>query len=140
MTRCCAGGAPCAHSPYANTIETKARDAGIIHAGPVHRNCTRTVANLGERRHEAIETALVGGSKGDGAEWREKPGTDVRGVRALITGHHPSEEVQRGDNWWCIDTGAGVARLVRLTLASVDREPIEVATVDAAPKEQGTGL
>ena len=60
-------------------------------------------------------------------------------MRELITGHYPCEDVQRDGNWWCIDTGAGLARLARLTLARVDCEKIEITTLDALPEERGIG-
>ena len=122
--------------PYAITVETALGDVGIVHAGPVYRNWIRTIADLERGSHEAIETALLGGDEGTGA-WRGKRGTDVRGVCALITGHHPSDGVKRDGNWWCIDTGAGIERLARLTLAQIDCEPIEVTTVEAVPEERG---
>ena len=36
-------------------------------------------------------------------------------MRELITGHYPGEDVHRDGNWWCIDTGAGIAGLARLS-------------------------
>ena len=124
--------------PYAMTVDTRSGDVGIIHAGPVYRNWLRTLADLERGSHEAIETALLGGFEGSGAKWRGKRGTDVRGVRALITGHHWSEEVKRDGNWLCIDTGASNPRFARLTLARIDCEPVQVTTVDAVVEERGT--
>ena len=60
-------------------------------------------------------------------------------MRELITGHYPGEDVHRDGNWWCIDTGAGIAGLARLTLARVDCQQIETTTVDALPEERGLG-
>ena len=125
--------------PLAITVETTHGDVGIIHAGPVHRSWTRMVAELERGSGEAIETALLGGDEGDEGAWRGERGTQVKGVRELITGHYPCEDVQRDGNWWCIDTGAGLARLARLTLARVDCEQIETTTVHALPEERGVG-
>lgn len=125
--------------PFAITIKTAHGDVGIIHAGPVHRSWVRTVAELERGGGAAIETALLGGDEGDGITWRGERGTKVKGVRALITGHYPSENVQRDGNWWRIDTGAGLAPLARLTLARVDCGQVEITTVQAVPEERGIG-
>ena len=125
--------------PLAITVETAHGAVGIIHAGPMHRSWTRTVSELERGSTEAIETALLGGDEGDEGIWRGERGTEVKGVRELITGHYPSEDVQRDGNWWCIDTGAGIACLARLTLARVDCEQIETTTVHALPEERGIG-
>ena len=50
-------------------IETAHGDVGIIHAGPVHRSSTRTVAELERVSAEAIETALLGGDEDAGSTW-----------------------------------------------------------------------
>ena len=124
--------------PLGITVETAHGHVGIVHAGPVHRSWTRTVADLERGNRAAIETALLGGHDCGGGTWRGERGTEVKGARELITGHYPSEDVQRDANWWCIDTGAGIARLARLTLARVDCRRIETTTVDALPEERGT--
>ena len=60
-------------------------------------------------------------------------------MRELITVHYPGEDVHRDGNCWCIDTGAGIAGLARLTLARVDCQQIETTTVDALPEKRGLG-
>lgn len=44
-----------------------------MHAGPVHRSWTRTVAELERGRAEAIETALLAGHEDAGGAWGRKP-------------------------------------------------------------------
>ena len=63
-------------------IETAHGDVGIIHAGPVLRRSTRTVAELERVSAEAFETALLGGDKDAGSTWRGERGEKkVKGVR-----------------------------------------------------------
>ena len=125
--------------PLAITVETAHGDVGIIHAGTrapeldPHRGRTRAGRRGGDRDRAPRR------GEGDGGTWRGEREAEVKGVRALITGHYPGEDVQRDGNWWCIDTGAGLARLARLTLARVDCERIETTTVQALPEERGIG-
>ena len=121
--------------PLAITIETAHGDVGVIHAGPVYRNWTRTVEDLARRRAEAIETALLGGYEGAGATWRGKRGTEVRGVRAIVTGHHITETPVRDGTWWQIDTGAGTPG-GKLSAVRIDCDPIVATTIDVVESER----
>ena len=121
--------------PLAITIKTAHGDVGVIHAGPVYPDWTRTVQDLERRRAEAIETELVGGYEGAGATWRGKRGTEVRGARAVLTRHRPRRETGRDGNWWCIDAGAGSPG-GRLTVVQIDRDPIVPAAVDVVTSER----
>ena len=121
--------------PLAITIETAHGDVGVIHAGPVYRNWTRTVEDLARRRAEAIETALLGGYEGAGATWRGKRGTEVRGVRAIVTGHHITETPVRDGTWCQIDTGAGTPG-GKLSAVRIDCDPIVATTIDVVESER----
>ena len=121
--------------PLAITVETRYGDVGIIHAGPIYRDWLRTVEDLELRRDEAVQTALLGGYEGADATWRGKRGADVKGVRAVITGHQPRAEVEADGNWWQIDTGAGTPG-GRLSLLQVDCDPIVATTVDVVECER----
>ena len=121
--------------PLAITIETAHGEAGVIHAGPIYRNWTRTVEDLNGKHEDAIHTALLGGYEGAGATWRGKRGTDVKGARAVITGHRPRSEVEADGNWWQIDTGAGTPG-GRLSLVQIDCDPIVARTVDVVASER----
>ena len=57
----------------------------------------------------------------------------------LIAGHYPDEDVHRDGNSWCIDTGAGIAGLARLTLTRIECQQFEPTTVDVLPEERGIG-
>ena len=121
--------------PLAITVETAHGDVGVIHAGPVYRNWTRTVEDLNHKREDVIHTALLGGYEGAGATWRGKRGTDVKGARAVITGHQPRTVVEADGNWWQIDTGAG-APGGRLSLVQIDGDSIVATTVDVVECER----
>ena len=121
--------------PLAISVETRFGDVGVIHAGPIYRDWQRTVEDLELRRDEAVQTALLGGYEGAGATWRGKHGTDVKGARAVITGHQPRAEVEADGNWWQIDTGAGTPG-GRLSLVQIDGDPIVATTVDVVESER----
>ena len=63
----------------------------------------------------AIEDLLLGlpVTKARLARVRSK---SVQGLRALVHGHEPVEEVERTANRWDIDTGAGIRRFNRVSL------------------------
>ena len=121
--------------PLAITVETRCGDVGIIHAGPIYRDWLRTVEDLELRHDEAVQTALLGGYEGAGATWRGKRATEVKGVRAIVTGHHPRKDVGRDGTWWQIDTGAGTPG-GRLSLVQVDCDPIVATTLDVVASEE----
>ena len=120
--------------PVAMTVETRHGRVGIIHAGPVSRSWTATLAELRAGSLGTVSTALYGGYEGAGASWRGRPGTPVEGVRAVVTGHVPHREV-RQDGPWCIDTGAGTP-WGRLTVLQIDCDPPVPTTVELVPGER----
>ena len=126
-----------ASMPLAITIGTAHGDVGVIHAGPVYRNWTRTLEDLNRKREDAIHTALLGGYEGAGATWRGKRGTEVTGARAVVSGHHPRKEIGRDGTWWCIDTGAGTPGGT-LSAVQIDCDPIVATTVDVVECERAT--
>ena len=121
--------------PLAITVESTHGDVGIIHAGPVYRNWTRTVEDLDHRRADAIQTALLGGYEGAGASWRGKRGTPVTGARVIVTGHHPRGHVEADGPWWQIDTGAGT-RGGKLSAVQIDCDPIVATIVDVVESDR----
>ena len=119
--------------PVAMTIETAHGPVGVVHAGVVERSWTRTLEGIGRRDQRALSTALLGGH---GTDWRGMSGTPVEGLRALVTGHEPSNEPSCDGYWWSIDTGAGFRGFERLTLLRIDCEPMAAHTVDVVASER----
>lgn len=54
----------------------------------------------------------------------------VKGLRALVHGHWPVEEVAPTLNRWNIDTGAGIGRRQRLSLLQVNGPEMNVWTFE----------
>ena len=123
------------HMPFAMTIETAHGDVGIIHAGPMYRNWIRTIGDLEQGRNEAMETALLGGYEGAGAQWRGKRGTQVRGLRALFTGHRITKEIVHDGPWWSIDTGAGTPG-GKLSMVQIDDRDLVSTTIQMHRSEE----
>ena len=119
--------------PVAMTIETAHGPMGVVHAGVVERSWTRTLEGIERREQRVLSTTILGGY---GADWRGMSGTPVEGLRALVTGHEPSNEPSFDGYWWSIDTGAGFRGFERLTLLRVDCEPMAAHTVDVVASER----
>ena len=54
----------------------------------------------------------------------------VEGLRALVHGHEPVEQVECVANRWNVDTGAGIARLNRLSLVAVNAPELRTWTFE----------
>ena len=103
-------------------VDTSTGPVGIVHAGVVTRSWVETAKGIKYARPKAIGVALLGDDR-DG--WDGKPGTEVEGVKALVTGHEPFHAPQTDGHWWRIDTGAGFWANGRMTLLRIDPEPID---------------
>ena len=119
--------------PLAREVETAHGPVGIVHAGVVGRDWTRTVADLESGHRPTIHTALFGGH---GPDWRAPHGGPVKGVRALVTGHYPVSRPERHGAWWQIDLGAGFASHDRLGLLRIDCDPMQPATTRVVAAER----
>ena len=102
-----------ARMPLAITVETAHGRIGIVHAESPHRSWTRATELL--QRDLELDVALLGMPVPweSVRRYRSRP---VEGIRALVHGHEPVSEVERIANRWNIDTGAGIAKLNRLTV------------------------
>ena len=110
------------------TIETLHGLVGVIHAEPPHRVWSRAIELLESGAYDAIDTALLGcESDKEQDEARSRP---VEGLRALVHGHWPVEEVETTRNRWNLDTGAGHAKLNRLSLLEVNAPELRAWTFD----------
>ena len=121
--------------PYAITVETVDGPVGLVHAAPtnddwetfVHEladdrdggDLARMRATWSRMRHGIVQREI--GERGD------EPIGEVRGVRAVITGHTPVSKPQWHTNVLDIDTGVHVDRrgYGSLTIAWIDTDPIE---------------
>ena len=119
--------------PLAIEIETAHGPVGIVHAGVVGRNWTRTVDALKHGHKDTTNTALLGGH---GPDWRAPHGGPVTGLRALVTGHEPVSRPARHGAWWQIDLGAGFATHDRLGLLRIDCDPMQPATTRVIAAER----
>ena len=119
--------------PFAMEIETAHGPVGIVHAGVVGRNWTRTVAGLESGHRPAIDTALLGGH---GPDWRAPHGGPVKGLRALVTGHYPVSRPERHGAWWQSDLGVGFASHDRLGLLRIDCDPMQPVTTRVVAAER----
>ena len=126
--------------PFAARAETRHGPVGLVHACPVHRRWqdledgvrddgnanhrTRTQALWSRVRHGCLQREI--GETGD-----EHLGP-VEGVRAVLTGHTPSQEPRWHENVLGIDTGVHIDRpgFGRLTIARVDGKEIETWSFD----------
>ena len=126
--------------PFAARAETRHGPLGLVHACPVHRRWqdledgvrddgnanhrTRTQALWSRVRHGYLQREI--GETGD-----EHLGP-VEGVRAVLTGHTPSQEPRWHENVLGIDTGVHIDRpgFGRLTIARVDGKEIETWSFD----------
>ena len=95
---------------------TSGRD---IVVGDVH-GCFRTLDRALDGASEPIvNDALLGLNAPREAIVRHRM-RGVEGVRVLVHGHEPVEQVERVANRWNIHTGAGIASLNRLSLVEVN--------------------
>ena len=114
--------------PLAVTVETEHGRVGIIHCSTLDNSWEATVDALEKRDINAINTVLLGTY---GRERPEGPsGNVVTGIDRVIAGHEPREEFEQRGNTWCIDTGAGIPAMNRLTLARFDTDPAEFETFE----------
>ena len=101
--------------PVAITIETVHGPVGIVHAEVPHHSWTESLRRLETASPSAIDDALLGLDASPEAIHRHRS-RPVEGLRALVHGHEPVDEVQCTANRWNIDTGAGIVSLNRLSL------------------------
>ena len=114
--------------PPALTIETDHGPIGVVHAEAPDPDWDRAVELLEAGVDQAYGIALLGHeTKEDGDAARARP---VKGLRAIVHGHWPVEEVAPILNRWNIDTGAGFGRRQRLSLLLVNAPELRVWTFD----------
>ena len=116
--------------PLAVTVETPHGAVGIVHAESPHRSWPEATRLL-ERGRE-LDVALLGLPLPERRirSYRSRP---VEGLRALVHGHEPVEEVEeveRSANRWNLDTGAGIRRLNRLSLLEASAPELRSWTFD----------
>ena len=113
--------------PLAVTIETPHGDVGVIHADSPHPSWPNALRLL-ERGHD-LDIALFGFPFPEATcgRYRARP---VEGVRALVHGHHPVDDVECTANRWNIDTGAGIAQLNRLSIIELNAPEFRSWTFD----------
>ena len=76
-----------------------------------------------------IDDALLGLGGSPGVI-RRRLSRPVEGLRALVHGHEPVERISCTANRWNIDTGAGIARLDRLSVLEVNASEFRAWTFD----------
>ena len=114
--------------PPALTIETDHGPIGVVHAEAPDPDWTHAVELLEAGVDEAYGIALLGHeTREDQDAARARP---VKGLRALVHGHWPVEEVAPILNRWNMDTGAGIGRRQRLSLLLVNAPEIQVWKFD----------
>ena len=113
--------------PLAVTIETSHGDVSVVHADSPHRSWPKALRLL-ERGRE-LDVALLGLPFPEVTRRRHRA-RPVEGVRALVHGHHPVEEVECTANRWNIDTGAGIRRLNRLSVLELNAREFRSWTFD----------
>ena len=114
--------------PLALTIETWHGDVGVIHAEPPHPVWSRAIELLESGADDATDIALLGYESDE--EQVEARSRAVEGLRVLVHGHWPVEEVGTNRNRWNLDTGAGHAKLNRLSLLEVNAPELCAWTFD----------
>ena len=104
--------------PPTLTIETHHGPIGVFHAEAPDPDWDRAVELLKNGVDEAYGSAFLGHeTKVDqDAAWARP----VKGLRAMVHGHWPVEEVAPALNRWNVDTGAGLAAMNRLSLLEVN--------------------
>ena len=115
--------------PLAITIETAHGLIGIVHAEAPHHSWVDSLRLLGTASPSVIDDALLGLEASPEAIRRHRT-RPVEGLRALVHGHEPVERIACIANRWNIDTGAGIARLDRLSLVKVNAPEFRAWTFD----------
>lgn len=115
--------------PLAITIETAHGPIGIVHAEAPHCSWADSLRLLATASPSVVDDALLGlgGSPEVIRRHRKRP---VEGLRVLVHGHEPVERIACTANRWNIDTGAGIARLDRLSLVEVNAPEFRAWTFD----------
>ena len=114
--------------PPALTIETDHGPIGVVHAETPDPDWDRAVELLEARLDEAYGIALLGHeTREDQDAARARP---VKGLRALVHGHWPVEEVAPILKRWNIDTGAGIGPRQRLSLLPVNGPEMQAWTFE----------
>ena len=122
--------------PLGIEVETSHGPVGIVHAGVVNRSWLETAKGIKHARSNAIAIALLGD---DREGWDGESGTEVEGLKALVTGHMPYETPQTDGQWWRIDTGAGFWADGRMSVLQIDPEPMEWVTMPVKERLESTG-
>ena len=115
--------------PLAVTIETRHGPVGLVHAEVPHLSWAASLHALDRASAVAIDDALLGANAPREIIVRRRR-RGVEGLRALVHGHEPVGQVERVANRWNIDTGAGIARLNRLSLLEVNTVELRTSTFD----------
>lgn len=113
--------------PLAVTIETRHGDVGVVHAESPHPTWPKALRLL-ECGHD-LDVALFGFPSSEAAR-RCTRDRFVEGVRALVHGHYPVDEVECVANRWNIDTGAGIPHLNRLSIIECNAPEVRSWTFD----------
>ena len=121
--------------PITITVETRTGPIGIVHAQPVARTWSKTIAEI-ERSDEALDRALWSRIRyqGPNENWGETDRDWAGGcsdMRCIITGHQIVETPEQGTPIMSIDTGAwrNDAPYGRITLARLDVDPVQIVSV-----------
>ena len=114
--------------PLAVTVETAQGQVGIVHCSTWQDSWSATLDALEKRDIVAINMVLLGI---DEQEKRAGPtGNRVTGIDRVIAGHDARKQIEKRENMWSIDTGAGFPAMNRLSLARIDVDPPEIETFD----------
>ena len=113
--------------PLAITVETRHGAVGLVHAEAPHPSWAESLRALDGASEPIVNDALLGLDAPREAIARHRM-RGVEGVRVLVHGHEPVEQVERVANRWNIDTGAGIASLNRLSLVEVNAAELRTWT------------
>ena len=102
---------------------------GVVHAESPHYSWPRALRLLESGHDSAIDNTLLGLDE-PVETIRQHRSEAVQGLRALVVGHEPVDEIERTANRWNVDTGAGIASLNRLTLIAINAEQFTSWTFD----------
>ena len=109
--------------PIAITVETRHGPIGIVHADAPTKQWRKALTLFEE--NDAWDNIALLGFDEDRKTRTARRETPMEGVRALVHGHFPTQEVDHQGNRWGIDTGAGSRRLERLTVMEISDERLE---------------
>ena len=115
-----------AQMPLALTIETRYGAVGVIHAQAPDPEWRRALDMLATGLPGVVDIAVLGFATKE-EEARARP---VEGIRALVHGHWPVEDVETNLNRWNIDTGAGLPN-GRLSVIEVNGPDLRFWTFEA---------